>query len=111
MSRIPQTYEEALNEVLPLFREDPDRFMPFYRAVNNLLASIPEGGVLRIADHCKPSSIDLFVKIATLHIMEDMMHCEDPYAGGLEFSEDYSEIKHSPRFIPAKPWKHPRSKD
>ena len=51
------TYQEILDEVLPLYRQDPERFMRFYHAVNNILATIPEGKSILIADHCKPACI------------------------------------------------------
>ena len=38
-----QSYKDVLDEVMPIFHKNPDRFMRFYHAVNNILAAIPEG--------------------------------------------------------------------
>ena len=36
-----QSYKDVLDEVMPIFHKNPDRFMRFYHAVNNILAAIP----------------------------------------------------------------------
>lgn len=99
------SYKELLDEVMPIYRRDPERFMRFYHAVNNILASIPEGESIRIDDHCKPASRELFIKIATMYIMEEMIlkSCLD---GFLEFSDDYSAIRHVPKVVMTKPRPH-----
>lgn len=99
------SYKELLDEVMPIYRQNPDRFMRFYHAVNNILASIPEGESIRIDDHCKPASRELFIKLAAMYIMEEMAlkSCLD---GFLEFSDDYNTIRHVPKFVPDKPRSH-----
>ena len=94
------TYQEILDEVLPLYRQDPERFMHFYHAVNNILATIPEGKSILIADHCKPASRDLFIKIACMYIIEETTR-KDVLDDFLEFSDDYSSIRHVPKLVPA----------
>ena len=61
---MPFTYQEILEEVLPVYHQNPERFMRFYHAVNNILAAIPEGSSIRIDEHCKPASRDLFIKMS-----------------------------------------------
>lgn len=94
-------------ELLPIYDENPERFKLFFDAVYLLLHSIPESGSIRIADHCKPSSCSLFVKIACLCIREERLYKEVTDAL-LEFSDDYTEIRRSGKFITATTWRHPR---
>lgn len=93
-------------ELLPLYNANPERFRCFYNAVYLLLESIPEGGSIRIVEHCQPSSYSLFVKIACLCIREERLYKEMTDAL-LEFMDDYTEIRRSKRFIAATPWRHP----
>lgn len=79
------------SEALPLYEDAPDRFMRFYNAVYLLLCSIPENGTLKIADHCAPSSYDIFIKCACLCIMEERLYCNVKDAL-LEFDEEYLDI-------------------
>ena len=95
------THKEILEELLPLCHQDTERFMRFYHAVNNILANIPEGESIRIDEHCKPASRNLFIKIASLYIMEDLMRKESALDDYLEFIDDYKEIRHVPKFVPA----------
>ena len=92
-----QSYKEVLDEVMPIYHQDPDRFMRFYHAVNNILATIPEGESIRIDEHCTPASRDLFIKIATMYIMEEMI---------LKSSDDYNAIRHVPRIVLSTPRPH-----
>lgn len=87
----------SASEVLPLYEEDPERFMRFYNAVYLLLCSISEGGVLSIVEHCKPTSYALFVKCACLCMMEEQQQCEVNDAL-LEFNDDYTKIHRSVKF-------------
>lgn len=87
-----------VSEVLPLYKEDPERFMRFYNAVYLLLCSIPEGGVLHIAEHCKPASCGLFVKCACLCMMEEQQQREVNDAL-LEFNGEYTEIRRCAKFV------------
>jgi len=74
--------------------------MRFYHAVNNILAAIPEGDSIRIDEYCKPASRDLFIKIATMYMMEEMIR-KNSLEGFLEFSDDYNAIRHVPKMVPA----------
>lgn len=94
------TYQEILAEVLPIYHQDPERFMRFYHAVNNILATIPEGESIRIDEHCKPTSRELFIKIASMYIIEETIR-KDMFDDFLEFSDDYSVIRHVPKFVPS----------
>lgn len=87
----------SASEVYPIYEKDPERFMRFYNAVYLLLHSLPEGGTLSIADHCKPSSYGLFVKCACLCIMEEHLYIDT--GAVLEFSDDFAEIHRCTRFI------------
>lgn len=95
-----QTYKEILEKVLPLYRQDPERFMRFYHAVNNILASIPEGESIRIDEHCKPSSRNLFIEIASIYIIEETIR-KSALDGYLEFLDNYNVIRHIPKWVPA----------
>lgn len=88
----------SVSEVLPLYEENPERFMRFYNAVYLLLCDIPEGEVLSIAAHCKPTSYALFVKCACLCMMEEQQQREVNDAF-LEFNDDYTEIRRSVKFV------------
>lgn len=100
-----KSYKEILEEVLPLYRQEPERFMRFYHAVNNRLATIPEGESICIDEYCKPESRDLFMKIAAMYIMEEMMR-KDSLDDYLEFSDDYTAIRHVPKIVIKTPKPH-----
>lgn len=99
----------SIAELIPVYEENPQRFMRFYNAVYLLLCNIPEGGLLRIADHCKPPSYGLFVQCACLCIMEECNRCGITDAL-LEFSDDYTEIRRSVKFKKSIAWLHPNSR-
>lgn len=99
------TYQEILSEVLVIYHQNPERFMRFYRAVNNILASIPEGESICIDDHCKPASRDLFKKIASMYIIEETIR-KGPLDDFLEFSDDYNVIRHVPKLVLTTTWNH-----
>lgn len=86
-----------MQELMPLYQEEPKRFMRFYDAVYLLLDKIPEGCTLRISDHVRPTSYNLFVTIASLLVIEE--NCRkgvfDDY---LEFSDDYSAIRRTKKY-------------
>ena len=69
------------------------------------LAAIPEGSSIRIDEHCKPASRDLFIKIAAMYIIEETTR-KDVLDDFLEFSDDYSAIRHVPKVVPAVNWHH-----
>ena len=95
-----QSYKDVLDEVMPIFHKNPDRFMRFYHAVNSILAAIPEGDSIRIDEHCKPASRDLFIKIASMFMLVVLI-CLMSLVGFLEFSDDYNAIRHVPKMVPA----------
>lgn len=99
------TYKQILESVLPLFHQDEERFMRFYRAVNNIVASIPEGGSIHIDEHCKPASRELFIKIASMFIIEDSKRKSalDDY---WEFIDNYNIIRHVPKCVLATSKRH-----
>lgn len=82
---------------MPMFREDPERFMRFYNAVYLILDKIPEGGTLRISDHVRPTSYNLFVTIASLLVIEENCR-KDVFDDYLEFSDDYSAIRRTRKY-------------
>lgn len=100
------TYREILEEVLPFYRQDPERFMNFYHRVNNIVASIPEGESIRINDFCKPASRNLFIKVASMYMMEEASRKESALDSYLEFIDDYNVIRHVAKMIPTTPWNH-----
>lgn len=66
------TYRQLIDELLPLYEAQHDRFMRFYDAVWLMLYNMPEGTTLNIAERCKPADRDLFFKVACLIMMSDM---------------------------------------
>lgn len=84
----------SISEVLPLYKEDPGRFMRFYNTIYLLLCSIPPLGSIRVADHCQPASYSIFIKCVCLCILEER-HQSEEIDRMLEFSDDYTEIRRS----------------
>ena len=93
-----RSYKEILDKVIPIYHQDPERFLRFYRAVNNIVASIPEGESILIDDHCKPASRELFIDIACMFIMEvsSRKAILDDY---WEFIDNYNIIRHVPKCV------------
>lgn len=98
------SHSELMKELLPLYLQEPDRFMSFYNKVYLKLCGIPEGGVLRIAEHCSQRAAGTFIKIASLFIIEELYR-KEVTDGVLEFSDDYSEIRRLCRFVPSCPYR------
>lgn len=95
------THSELMQELLPLYDKDPNRFMRFYNAIYLMLLNIPEGGALIIAEHCSKAAIGMFIKVASLLIIEDT--CSKSVTDDLlEFSDDYTMIRRSYKFIPSR---------
>lgn len=84
----------SISEVLPLYEENPGRFMRFYNTIYLLLCNIPPLGSIRVADHCQPASYSIFVKCVCLCILEER-HQSEEIDRMLEFSDDYTEIRRS----------------
>lgn len=92
-----------MRDLLPLYQEEPSRFMRFYNAVYLKLLSIPEGGILRIADHCR-KNVELFIKVANLLMIEEISH-KKATDDLLEFSDDYTTIRRCYKFVPSRPYR------
>lgn len=98
------TYSELIKELYPLYQQEPVRFMRFYNAVYKKLFSIQEGEVLRIADHCSKKTMGMFIKVASLFIIEDT--CRKNVTDDLlEFSDDYTMIRKCYKFVPSRPYR------
>lgn len=100
-SMIP-SYSDLIKDLLPLYQQEPERFMRFYNSVYLKLLNIPEGGVLRLIDHCSQRAMNTFIKIASLLIIEELCRKEvtDDF---LEFSDDRTTIRRCRKFIPSRP--------
>lgn len=98
------SHSELMKELLPLYHQEPTRFMRFYNLVYIKIISIPEGGVLRIANYCSKEAIGLFIKIASLLIIEET--CRKEVTDDLlEFSDDYTIIRRIYKFVPSRPYR------
>ena len=94
-----------INELISVYKENPERFNRFYNAVYLLLDGIPECGSIRVMDHCEASSYDLFIKCACWIIQEETEQKELTDAL-LEFSDDYTIIHRCAKFVKSKSWVH-----
>lgn len=101
------SYSGLIKDLLPLYQQDPKRFMRFYNSIYLKLLNIPEGGVLRLADHCSQRAMEVFIKIASLFIIEDLCQKEatDDF---LEFSDDHTAIRRCRKFVPSRPYRKGR---
>lgn len=97
------SHSELMRELLPLYKEEPSRFMRFYNAVYLKLLSIPEGGILRISDHCR-KDVGLFIKVASLLMIEEISH-KEATDDLLEFSDDYTAIRRCYKFVPSRSYR------
>lgn len=87
------------SEVRPLYEDAPERFKRFYDAVYLLLSKIPEGGMLKVADHCTPSSYEMFIKCTCLCMLEERINFTTSDAM-LEFlDEEYTVIRRGYKFV------------
>lgn len=91
---------ELMEKLMPLYEENPERFMRFYNAVFLKLTELPPGRSLRIAAHCRPEDIDIFVLVANLVIIEELGR-KDVLSDYLEPSDDWTMIRRCPGFIPS----------
>ena len=69
-----RSYQEILEKVMPLAGRDPGRFKRFYDRVTELLLRIPEGGSIIVSEHCTARSLELFMDVAEMCIIEEL-HC------------------------------------
>lgn len=96
-----RTYGEILKKVKPVFEQYPERFTKFYDRITVLLTELKPGESIVIADNCTPKSYDLFMDVAEMVVIEDVIH-RDPNEGILEFSVDRKKIRRTQGFILAK---------
>jgi hypothetical protein len=101
------THSELMAELMPMYQQEPSRFMQFYDKVYMLLLGIPEGGVLRIRDHFRERALDMFMKVASLLIIEEI-NKKAATDDLLEFSDDYTTIRRMHKFIPSRPYRRGR---
>lgn len=96
-----RSYQEILAKVKPIYDAQPERFTKFYNRITVLLNELKPGTSILIAEHCTPRSLELFMDVAEMVIIEDLMH-RDATDGGLEFSHDRKSIRRTESFKPSK---------
>ena len=87
-----RSYQEILAKVQPIYEAQPARFTKFYDAITVLLFGLKPGASILIAEHCTERSHELFMDVAEMVIIEDLMH-RDAMDGVLEFSDDRRSIR------------------
>lgn len=98
---MPRSYSEILAKIEPIYEAQPERFTKFYNQITVLLNDLKPGKSILIAEHCTPRSLELFMDVAEMIIIEDLMH-RDAMDGVLEFSHDRKSIRRSESFRPSK---------
>ena len=96
-----RSYQEILTKVKPIYDAQPERFTKFYNRITVLLNELKPGTSILIAEHCTPRSLELFMDVAEMVIIEDLMH-RDAMDGVLEFSHDRKSIRRTESFKPSK---------
>ena len=96
-----RSYQEILAKVKPIYDAQPERFTKFYNRITVLLNELKPGTSILIAEHCTPRSLELFMDVAEMVIIEDLMH-RDAMDGILEFSHDRKSIRRTESFKPSK---------
>ena len=96
-----RSYQEILAKVKPIYDAQPERFTKFYNRITVLLNELKPGSSILIAEHCTPRSLELFMDVAEMVIIEDLMH-RDATDGVLEFSHDRKSIRRTESFKPSK---------
>ena len=86
---------------MPIYDAQPERFTRFYNAITVLLFGLKPGTSILIAEHCAERSRELFMDVAEMVIIEDLMH-RDAMDGVLEFSDDRKSIRRTPSVRPSK---------
>lgn len=96
-----RSYHSIVDKLKPIQEKVPNRFKRFYDQVFLLLQSIPEGKSILVREHCTARSLEMFVDVAELCIIESMAHRgkDDSW---LEFTEDRKEIRRVAPFRPSK---------
>lgn len=98
------SYTELMQEIMPVFLSDPERFLRFYHAVYLKLVTLPIGGRIVIDKICKPQHLELFKKVASLCIIEELNR-KEVIDDWLEFSDDRKVICRKPGWMSHKPRK------
>lgn len=98
---MPRSYSEILAKVEPIYEAQPERFTKFYDRITVLLNDLKPGTSILIAEHCTPRSLELFMDVAEMVIIEDLMH-RDAMDGVLEFSDDRKSIRRTEVYRPSK---------
>ena len=96
-----RSFQEILAKVKPIYDAQPERFTKFYNRITVLLNELKPGTSILIAEHCTPRSLELFMDVAEMVIIEDLMH-RDAMDGVLEFSHDRKSIRRTESFKPSK---------
>ena len=96
-----RSYQEILDKLKPIYEEQPERFTKFYDAITVLLFGLKPGTSILIAEHCTERSRNLFMDVAEMVIIEDLMH-RDAMDGVLEFSDDRKSIRRTSSMRPSK---------
>lgn len=96
-----RSYQEILAKVEPIYKAQPERFTKFYDRITVLLNDLEPGKSILIAEHCTSRSLELFMDVAEMVIIEDLMH-RDATDGVLEFSHDRKSIRRTESFKPSK---------
>ena len=96
-----RSYQEILAKVKPIYDAQPERFTKFYNRITVLLNELKPGTSILIAEHCTPRSLELFMDVAEMVIIEDLMH-RKAMDGVLEFSHDRKSIRRTESFKPSK---------
>ncbi len=85
-------YKGALDRCKALMEKHGDKYMAFYRKVQNLCVLLPPGGQLRIDDYVAASRHDAFCDVVTV------FECEQPFGDGdglVYLSHDRQYVKRS----------------
>lgn len=98
---MPRSYNEILAKVQPIYDAYPERFTKFYDRITVLLNDLKPGTSILIAEHCTARSLELFMDVAEMVIIENLMH-RDASDGILEFSDDRKSIRKTEGFKPSK---------
>ena len=96
-----RSYQEILSKVMPIYEAHPERFTKFYDAITVLLFGLKPGTSILISEHCTERSRELFMDVAEMVIIEDLMH-RNTADGILEFSDDRRSIRRTETFKPSK---------
>lgn len=81
-------------ELDSFFYRDPVKFLRFQRDVFNMLDGLIPGDRINVIDVCKPTSIEVFIKVVCQYIL---MHQRDGLdKSHIEFSDDYRQIYRRP---------------